>query len=972
MSHVYVYPADCQEFTSFGLVGALTPTSCIFEEEANGISEITMQHPIDAFGRHTQLIADNLLKVDVPVRTTPEIKNGVIVTVVEQWAVRPNDTITKAQRALYKKASGSSRIAYLEGGTIVTVVDKPAEGRYKVKCTAGTGYMDPAGLIFMEDRVLADNSQSIESVQPAWSVKPQIFRIYKVERSISSISVSARHISYDLMYNLTSFKSTAATSCKAALAAIMDNCIAPHDFKAYTNLGSERAGIDWTRINPIEAMLNPDTGLTTLYSASLVRDNWELYILHDPGMNRGVTVEYGKNMTGIKYTESLEDVVTRIIPMGETDDGEPLMLDGTQWIDSPRINDYPFIRTQVLDVEDAKVGDGVTTAMARARMREAAQAVFNGGGDQSAVEMTVNFVLLGDTAEYARFKDLERLFLWDYVLVRHKLHGIDVTSRIVSVKWDCLLDRMKSMEIGSVGKTLANSGITTWQIPTGFSGAKIANGTIGNGALMDNIIAARHIQSESISADKIQAGAITTEKLAAGSVTADKIQAGAVETVTIDAVAAYIEKLTAQDIETDRLAAALAAFTVLTAGTAEFDQATVAHLVAQALNLEFGTAEQVFIRNLAVEYAQMVGATIGHLCIKASDGNYYLLDVAPDGTVSATLTTVSDGEISAGQTDGGNIILDTNITAANLNAGNILATYALINRIDAARLDVDELFAREAFVGLLRTSRIIGEKSLTMIAEDAENAATIFRQETPPWTDDGVKVNDLWIVPSLGEQYQAVDAEKADIKFYLDSEGNIHYSTGSEYAGFYVNAFDLCGDAIYIPFSDDGFWSSQVVWMLVRDMALEIYDGSEPPANASAGRLWLDRSVTPPVLRRWRGLALATDNMEGWETVNDTATIEAAQAEIQAKQAAIEADQRLVATFLRIDHDMVRIGKEGVTSEFQIDPWGAGVSINQQVFSRFEANRALFGDMEIRRPAVGGLVFDSVTETEVSSYGARV
>lgn len=239
----------------------------------------------------------------------------------------------------------------------------------------------------------------------------------------------------------------------------------------------------------------------------------------------------------------------------------------------------------------------------------------------------------------------------------------------------------------------------------------------------------------------LSVGSVTTSKLAAGSITAEKIATGALDAIAIDAVAAKIGKLTAKDITTDNLAAAFAAFTVITAGTASFDQATIKHLVAEAMNLEFGTAGQVFIKNLAVEYAQMVGAAIGNLCIKASDGNYYRMDVDADGNVTATLTTVTEGEISAGQTGDGQIILETNITASNLSTGNLLATYALINRIDAARISVDELFAREAFISLLRTSRIVDDKSIEMIVGDVEQnaediiASRSFSGDTPPTGD---------------------------------------------------------------------------------------------------------------------------------------------------------------------------------------------------------------------------------------------
>lgn len=724
MADIYVYGSKCDDFTNFGLVGALTPTSCVFEEEANGMSEITLEHPIDDFGRYTALITNNLLVAEVPVRTTPEIDGGKIVTSIEQYRVQ---SASKANRTLYKKSKGTAKIKVLPVGTVVTVVKKPDEGRYKIKTQYGSGWIPRNGLesTYFFEGTIGDKSQNIESVEPAWTVKPQVFRISNVEKAINSVKVSARHISYDLLYNMTTYKNVNEVSCGDALANIFDNCVdKEHGFEAFTNLANMHAGIDWTRINPISALLDPENGLVKLYNAALVRDDWELYVLHDPGLNRGVTVEYGKNMTGISYTENFENVVTRIIPVGEKKNGDPLLLSGDEpWVDSPRINAYPFVYAQELVCENCKIGsNGVDkTETARARMIEQAQAVFDNGGDLPQVELSVDFINIGDTEEYRQFKNLERLFLWDYVLVRHKLHDIDVTARVVYIKWDCLLQRMESMEIGSVGKTLANTGINTWQIPTGFSGSKIASGTLGNAALQSDIISARHMQADSINTDALQAESVTAKQIAAGAVTADKIAAGAIDTVSLKAVTAKIESLTAADITSDRLAAALATFTVITAGAADFDQASIKHLVSQAMNLEFGTAGDVFIDNLRVKYAQMVSATVGNLVIQASNGGYYQIDVDANGNVTSTPVTVSEDEITTGQTDGGKVILATDITADSLSTSNLLATYALINKIDAARIDVDQLFAREAFIAKLLTTDI---SSNSFIQQSIVNTAT--------------------------------------------------------------------------------------------------------------------------------------------------------------------------------------------------------------------------------------------------------
>lgn len=257
--------------------------------------------------------------------------------------------------------------------------------------------------------------------------------------------------------------------------------------------------------------------------------------------------------------------------------------------------------------------------------------------------------------------------------------------------------------------------------------------TITTDLLTAALIKAVNLTADVINAKTLIAKSITSDKIDAGAITADKIATGAVDALAVDALTATIGNLTAGDIEVEgSIGAALARFNVITAGTATFDQATIQHLVSNALNLKYGVGGDVFIENLRVVFGQMVQATIGDLCIKASDDKYYNIDVDSNGNVTATLVPdPTDGEISAGQTSGGRVILETHITAESLNTSNLLATYALINKIDAAKIDVSELFANTAFVGALTTNKIIGDKSITIMARDiAANEAAIAAQST--------------------------------------------------------------------------------------------------------------------------------------------------------------------------------------------------------------------------------------------------
>ena len=750
MSDIYVFgPNDADnDYSSFGLVGAILPTEATFDEAGNGNSSVSITCPIDEFGRYASLVKGNILLCPVPVRTTPEIQNGSCVTTVWTYKVKPLDQLTsKKQRTLYKKQKGSSRLKIMNAGDIVTVVLKPtsssgSEERWKVKSKYGTGWIIPDGFELITEKKIDNNANAIQEVQSPWSVQPQRFRIYEVEKTIDEVTVQARHISYDLLYNLTTYKSDESVTLQTALDGVLNNCVnSDHGFTAYTNVANEQAGLAYDGKNPIDAMLDPEEGLCAKYKVNLIRDNDELFFLNDPGMNRGVKIAYGKNMTGVTYTQSDDQVSTRIMPVGENKDGTPLYLSDNpseRFVDSNNINNYPVIHVYRLDCDNCKVGQKdsngskVTVAVARARMRKQAEDLLKTGVDNPTIKMEVEFVNLGDTEEYNQFKNLENCFLYYYLIIQHGKQDINVTAQIQEIEWDILTDTMKKVTIGTVGETLANMGITTWQIPVGFSGSKIANGTLGGGALREDAIATRHLQADSVNASVI----------AAHSITADRLDATTVNAMTIEAVRAKINELVAGQITTDQLYADLAAIAVAQITTANIsnaniDWATIANLTAAIANIanaqigsaSIGTAQikdakidwakiydltadtaiisegvggKLYIARLAVTEANMTSLTVGELMVKAEDGSFKRLTVDADGNVTAETVQVEGGNV-ADNTIGGGKLIENTITARELNVESIFADTALIRAIKAANIDVSDLFAAEATISALNS-----------------------------------------------------------------------------------------------------------------------------------------------------------------------------------------------------------------------------------------------------------------------------
>jgi len=474
MGNVYVYEADAEDFGSIGLVGALTPTECTHEEMGNGLSELTLVHPVDEWGRYAALIPDRILRAPIPVRTCPEIDSGTIVTTFETWTIRA--TASKGQRYVYSKRSGGKKKKLLRAGTrvLVTLKDE-ANKRYKIRYGGSFVTLEDTSVVAMKngtsgwinrDALQFETSESapatpggIEMVEPAWPIRDQLFRITEVQKSEAgdSVTVRALRLFYDLRWNLTHYKNTGQVTARAALDGIASALAVETEFEFFTDLNGTRTGVDWSRINPVNALLTDDTGFCARWDAQLVRDDWDVYLLSQAGLDRGVRIEYAKNLTGVDCSESIENVYTRIIPVGETKSGGELLLAGPIWVDSPRIGEYASPRVYYLKCKNAKVSGSVSTALARARMQEQAQALIDGGCDLPEISVAVDFVRLGDTEEYAQYRALENVYLYDTVHVLHPRLGVDITAEVVRCVWDCLRDRMLSIELGSVTGSLTTA-----------------------------------------------------------------------------------------------------------------------------------------------------------------------------------------------------------------------------------------------------------------------------------------------------------------------------------------------------------------------------------------------------------------------------------------------------------------------------------------------------------------------------------
>lgn len=493
MADAFVYAPGCTDFDNIGLCGSLTPTSITHTEIKNGMSEIEIIHPIDEMGKWSYLKNEYIVVAEVPVRQTPEIADGTIVTTIERWNVRP--AATKTERKLYSKSSGGKTLTTLKSNAAVAVVAK-GDTRYKIKTSKYTGWIVISALENKITETIPDDPNAIQTAVPPWSVRPQRFRIYSVETNTDAdgndyVDVLAKHVFYDHQKNVTTYTVNNPT-CLEALAGLIAGCSATNDLIGTTNMLDRRAAIKWERVGFTDALLAPDTGLVSLWDAEIVRDDEEFVILKDAGMNRGVRIEYGKNLIGVELTIDHSEIVTRYIPVGQTSKGGVLMLtagtyytdhgtivipSGQNWVAASNDADYAIPHIETLDLKSTVKAASTSDADVKDAREALIDAVLNKFEDEQPnypkITLKVDFVQLGDTDEFAQYKELENVYLYDWVRVWHPEIGVDILAQVTEYEWDAMLDRPNKITLGNVSPQNARGTLPMWKLPSTIPGTRL-------------------------------------------------------------------------------------------------------------------------------------------------------------------------------------------------------------------------------------------------------------------------------------------------------------------------------------------------------------------------------------------------------------------------------------------------------------------------------------------------------------------
>lgn len=427
---------------------------------------------------------------------------------------------------------------------------------------------------------------------------------------------------------------------------------------------------------------------------------------------------------------------------------------------------------------------------------------------------------------------------------------------------------------------------------------------------------------EQLIADRITANTIETKNLIANSIVANNAKIGTL----------VADEIRAGSIDANFLYATLAEMMVAKIGVAKIDYAQIVDMFSERIFTDAGIAGHFRMDGLEVTQAQIVDLIVSSFRLVSQDGKVYKVSVDANGEITTEYIEDEAEWMEDGKIPDGYSAVASSLTVGNVTSGNLYVSGAAdIMKLTAKMLTVDKgfinelistdifasyLMANQAFIDLLRTSQIFGGQSLSIITE---RVSRNFRQESVP--TGKINVGDTWVDPSIDIMYQAADASDLNLRLYLDSDGSLYYESSEDDEFFAMDGYDLLSDNIAFKVDED-------------------------------------------------------DNIQTairWKVVTDISGIKAKQDELEGNQGKLETEQEKVGTHLVIGDTMVRICAPNSNSEVQINNVAMGVAINGEIFSRFEAERAVFGDMEVRRPDRGGIVIDSLSDNGgVNTFGYRV
>ena len=275
----------------------------------------------------------------------------------------------------------------------------------------------------------------------------QPFRIYKVTKPLGgNVMVYANHISYDL--NKIPVKPFSAGTAAEAMTKLQENCAIANVFSFATDKATA-ANMKIETPTAARSCLGGIQGsVLDTYGGEYEWDRFSVNLKNQRGVDSGVVIRYGKNLTGLTQEGDVSNLVTGIYPYWYSDD--------TLVTCSPPIIYAEGTTGQTaVPVDLTEKFENQPTA---AQLKSAAESYIKSNNiGVPEVSLTTEFLNLSQMSGYEDMQLLEKCDLCDTVTVQYEQAGINAKAKIVSIKTDVLLERYEQIEVGSIRPNIAQT-----------------------------------------------------------------------------------------------------------------------------------------------------------------------------------------------------------------------------------------------------------------------------------------------------------------------------------------------------------------------------------------------------------------------------------------------------------------------------------------------------------------------------------
>lgn len=287
---------------------------------------------------------------------------------------------------------------------------------------------------------------------PADGKTGQAFRIYKITKPIGGIIIiNAEHISYQLsLIPVTPFT---ADSSNTARLGIWSHAVGTNPFDHWSDFNST-ANYSVETPKSLRACLGGSRGsFLDVYGGEFEWDNWHVKIHAQRGMDRGVTIRYGKNLTDFEQEENIQDVITGILPYWYNEDDKTLVMLDEKVVMSSYANNYPFNRVLPIDLTD-----NFSNQPTQEQLRTAARSYISSNKiGIPKISIEISFVPLYQTEEYKNIAVVERVNLCDTVSVYFEKLNISATAKVIKTEYNVLLDRYDKIQLGDARSSFGDT-----------------------------------------------------------------------------------------------------------------------------------------------------------------------------------------------------------------------------------------------------------------------------------------------------------------------------------------------------------------------------------------------------------------------------------------------------------------------------------------------------------------------------------